>query len=153
MRAQFLLAAGLVIATGAHAGTITLTVDPTDPAAYRNVGAAAASADADRNPGNYYDIRVAAETYTNDFASVVRPMTIEAAAGPVRPLATVPPLDNKGIIITSSSLTVRGLTLEGAAIDDSLGGNGAGIRDQSTGATSLIVENRTASSAIIRTAF
>jgi hypothetical protein len=48
---------------------------------------------------------------------------------------------------------VRGLTFEGAAIDNSLRGNGASIRDQSTGAASMIVESRTTSSAIIRTAF
>ena len=52
-------------------------------------------------------------------------------------------LDSKGIIVTTSSLTVKGLTFEGAAISDALGGNGAGIRDQSNGATTLRVENST----------
>jgi len=139
------LAAGLVMASaGAQAGTIVLTVNnPTDPQTYSSISAAVAAANADLNLDNYYDIKVATGTYTNDFANVLRPMTIEAAGGPVRLLATVPPLFNKGIIVTTSSLTVRGLTFEGAAIDDSLGGNGAGIRDQSAGATTLRVENST----------
>jgi hypothetical protein len=48
---------------------------------------------------------------------------------------------NKAIIVNNSSLTINGLTFEDAAIANSLGGNGAGIRDQSEGKTSLIVEN------------
>jgi hypothetical protein len=46
-----------------------------------------------------------------------------------------------GRLERTSSLTVKGLTLQGAAISDALGGNGAGIRDQSAGATTLRVEN------------
>jgi len=85
---------------GAQAATITLTVNPTDPQTYSSVSAAVAAANADLNLDNYYDIKVATGTYTNDFANVLRPMTIEAAGGPVRLLATVPPLFNKGIIVT-----------------------------------------------------
>ncbi len=150
MRAQVqlvVLAAGLIISTtGVRAGTIILTVDPTDPTAYHSIGAAASFADTDSNLRNYYDIQVTPGTYTNDFSNVTRPMTIEVnpnSSGPVRLLATVAPLFDKGIIVTTSSLTIRGLTFERAAIDNSLGGNGAGIRDQSSGATSLIVENST----------
>jgi len=70
-------------------------------------------------------------------------MTIEAATprSQVLLLATVPPPNLKAIIWTDSSLTVNGLTFEGAAISSSDGGNGAGIRDQSNTATSLVVEN------------
>ena len=70
-------------------------------------------------------------------------MTIEAATpgSQVLLLATVPPPNLKGIISTDSSLTVNGLTFEGAAISNSDGGNGAGIRDQSNTATSLVIEN------------
>jgi hypothetical protein len=72
-------------------------------------------------------------------------MTIEAATpgSQVLLLSTVPPPNLKGIISTDSSLTVNGLTFEGAAIPNSDGGNAAAIRDQSTSATSLIVENST----------
>jgi hypothetical protein len=86
---------------------------------------------------------VAAGIYTNDFTNVTRPMTIEASGGRVALLANGALLQDKGIIVTTSSLTVKGLTLQGAAISDALGGNGAGIRDQSTGATTLRVENTT----------
>src|SRR5206468_3619238 len=79
--------------------------------------------------------------YTNDFPEVTRPMTIESAVAPsrtslIRPVvlnATIPLPNQKGIILTTSSLTVNGLSFQGAMIDDSLGGNGAGIRDQNTG--------------------
>jgi hypothetical protein len=89
-------------------------------------------------------IQVAAGTYTNDFApEITKPLTIEAAGGPVVLNATVPLPNDKGILLTTSSLTVKGLTFQGAQISDALGGNGAGIRDQSPGATTLRVENST----------
>ena len=70
-------------------------------------------------------------------------MTIEAPTprSQVLLLATVPPPNLKAIIWTDSSLTVNGLTFQGAAISSSDGGNGAGIRDQSNTATSLVIEN------------
>ena len=46
--------------------------------------------------------------------------------------ATVPLPNEKGIILADASLEVNGLTFEGAAIASSLGGNGAGVRDQNT---------------------
>jgi hypothetical protein len=138
-----LAAASFILVTGAHAGTITLTVDPNDPTAYQTIAAATSFANADLDAANYYDIKIAPGTYTNDFANVIRPMTIEANGGPVTMLANSALLFDKGIIVTTSSLTVRGLTLQGAAIDNALGGNGAGIRDQSTGATTLRVEDST----------
>jgi hypothetical protein len=133
------LAAGLIIAAaGVRAGTITLTVgDALTPTLF----AAANAANAD--PANDYVVLIPAGTYTNDFARVTRPMTIEASGGPVTLRADGALLDSKGIIVTTSSLTVKGLTFEGAAISDALGGNGAGIRDQSNGATTLRVENST----------
>jgi len=141
-RVQLLLAAGLIIsATGVRAGVITLTVGPTGQ--YASINAATAFADTDTNLNNSYDILVAPGTYTNDFSDVTRPMTIEAATpgSQVLLLATVPPPNLKAIIWTNSSLTVNGLTFQGAAIPSSDGGNGAGIRDQSNTATSLVVEN------------
>ncbi len=144
MRVQpVLLAAGLIIsANGVRANVITLTVGPNGQ--YKSIGAATAAADLDPNLNNNYDIQVAPGTYTNDFSNVTRPMTIEVAPnspGQVVLSATEPLPNEKGIIVTTSSLTVKGLTFEGAEIDNSLGGNGAGIRDQSTTATSLIIEN------------
>jgi hypothetical protein len=144
MRAQFqmtILAAGLIMATaGAQAGTISLTVGD---AATPTLFAAATTANNDPNPANDYDILIPTGTYTNDFALVTRPMTIEASGGPVTLLANGQLLQDKGIIVTTSSLTVKGLTFQGAQISDALGGNGAGIRDQSNGATTLRVENST----------
>ena len=91
-------------------------------------------------------IQVAPGTYTNDFSLVTRPMTIEVdprrAGSPVLLEATVSLPNQKGIILTFASLTVDGLTFLGAMIDNSLGGNGAGIRDQNTAAgATLIVRN------------
>ena len=73
-------------------------------------------------------------------------MTIEAApnsSGAVVLSATEVLPNMKGIILNTSSLTVNGLTFQGAEIAPSDGGNGAGIRDQSTSGTSLIVKNST----------
>jgi hypothetical protein len=114
---------------------------------YQTVSAAVAAADADSNPSNYYVIEVMPGTYTNDFPQVTRPMTIEAnpdyAGQPVVLQATEDLPNQKGIILTFASLVVNGLTFTGAQIDDSLGGNGAGIRDESTGPAHLVVLNST----------
>jgi len=141
-RVQLLLATGLILSANVvRAAVITLTVGPTGQ--FASINAATSFADTDANPNNSYDILVAPGTYTNDFSNVTRPMTIEAATpgSQVLLLATVPPPNLKGIIWTDSSLTVNGLTFQGAAISSSDGGNGAGIRDQSNTATSLVVEN------------
>jgi hypothetical protein len=130
-----------IFTTSVEAGTITLTIDRTDPTAYQTIAAAAAAANADPSAANYYDLKIAPGTYTNDFANVTRPMTIEANGGAVVMQASGALLQDKGIILTTSSLTVRGLILQGAAIDPALGGNGAAIRDQSNQATTLRVEN------------
>jgi len=122
---------------------VVLTVGPTGQ--YSTIAVAVAAADADTNAGHYYDIIVTPGTYINDFPDVTRAMTITANpnyAGQVVLDATEPLPSEKGIILTTASLTVNGLTFEGAEIDNSLGGNGAGIRDQNTGAgASLIVAN------------
>ncbi|MGH7098848.1 MAG: hypothetical protein ACREE4_14460 [Stellaceae bacterium] len=120
---------------------------------YQTISAAVAAADADTDLNNYYVIDVMPGTYTNDFPLVTRPMTIEAGSeirpdggstsGPVVLQATEPLPNEKGIILTTASLTVTGLTFTGAYVDDSLGGNGAGIRDQNTGPASLVIQNST----------
>jgi pectin methylesterase-like acyl-CoA thioesterase len=122
----------------ARAETKVLTVGTSGNFQYRTISAAVAAADADSNPNSYYDIQVAPGTYMNDFSVVTRPITIEVdphkAGNPVLLKATEPLPNQKGIILTFASLTVDGLTFIGAMIDNSLGGNGAGIRDQNTAA-------------------
>lgn len=144
----YLLLATIVFGTcaaQASAATI-LKVGPNGQ--YSTISDAVAAADSDSNPRNYYVIKVTPGTYINDFPHVTRPMTIEvdpAQAGNAVVLQATEPLPNeKGIILDAASLTVKGLTFTGAQIDDSLGGNGAGIRDQNTGSpASLVVLNST----------
>jgi hypothetical protein len=131
--------------TPASAWTI-LTVGPAGQ--YHSISEAVAAADADTNLSHLFEIHVAPGTYMNDFSHVTRPMRImvdPAHAGQQVLLeATVPLPNEKGIILAEASLEVNGLTFKGAAIASSLGGNGAGIRDQITqpGAF-LMVENST----------
>ena len=123
---------GTLLTHSAIAGNVILSVGPTS--LYHTVSAAVAVADADTNPGNYYTVAVAPGTYTNDFPLVTRPMTIETTVigKPVILNATIPLPNQKGIILNLSNLIVDGLTFQGAAISNALGGNGAGIRDQNT---------------------
>lgn len=58
------------------------------------------------------------------------------------------PTGSKGLLtvpsnVSNVTLSVNGLTFENAAISDADGGNGAGIRFQSTGPSSLLVANST----------
>jgi hypothetical protein len=127
---------------------------------YQRIDEAVAVANADTESGgpqpfgggqtqlrNYYTINITPGVYQNDFADVMRPMTIQVdPAFPGKRVilkATIPLPNQKGIIHTTSSLQVNGLVFTGAQIDESLGGNGAGIRDQNPENTpaSLIVEN------------
>lgn len=120
---------------------IILTVGPV--AEYRTVSAAVSAADADTNLNHYYTIDVAPGTYVNDFPDVTRAMTITVnpgASGQSAVLEATEPLPNeKGILLSTASLTVNGLIFEGAEIANSLGGNGAGIRDQNTGNPASLV--------------
>ncbi len=148
MRVRFSLLAlttGLGVfaaAAAAEAGTVVLTVGPGGQ--YKTIAAAVAAADTHANTSDYYDIEVAPGTYTNDFPNVTRPMTIavSSSSGQTAVLKATKALPNeKGIIVTVASLTVNGLTFTGAQIANSLGGNGAGIRDQNTAPATLTVEN------------
>ena len=136
---------GIAAALPAAAKTIVLTVGPAG--AYHQIGTAVAVADGDPNLQDYYDIQVAPGSYANDFARVTRPLTIEVdprQAGRAVVLKATENLPNeKGIILTLASLTVNGLTFTGAKIANSLGGNGAGIRDLNTGPAKLTVLNST----------
>jgi hypothetical protein len=128
----------------ADAATIFIDVGPGGQ--HQTISGAVTAANGDANPDSYYVINVVPGTYLNDFAEVTRPMTIRSdPAFPGRRTilkATVPLPNQKAIILTFASLHVRGLVFEGARIANSLGGNGAGIRDQQTGpGARLVVEN------------
>ena len=110
---------------------------------YQTVSSAVDAANADTDLNNYYDIQVLPGTYTNDFPTVTRPMTIEVdpccAGQSVILNATVDLPNQKGIILSLGSLTVNGLTFTGAHISNALGGNGAGIRDQNTDPSAKLI--------------
>jgi hypothetical protein len=134
---------GMLMPHGAVAGNAILLVGPGQT--YPSVSKAVTAADGDTNPANYYTIEVAPGTYTNDFSTVTRPMTIESISvgQPVVLNATASPPNQKGIILNYSNLTVNGLTFQGSQIPNGSGGNSAGIRDQnvSTATPYLIVLN------------
>ena len=83
------------------------------------------------------DIRIAAGTYLNDFATVVIPLTIEGVGGPVVLQDTILIPNGKAILVIWADVTVRNITFSGAHVFD---GNGAGIRAE-TG--NLIVDGGT----------
>jgi len=86
-----LTAVSLVMAAQARAGTITLTVGS---AATPTLSSAANLADSDLDLSNTYDILIPTGKYVNQFAEVMRPMTIEASGGPVTLSASGQLLDN-----------------------------------------------------------
>jgi hypothetical protein len=144
---HYALAAGIACGLGAVPAFANTVIKVGPGGQYQTISAAVAAADADTDPNHYYVIAVMPGTYINDFPQVTRPMTITAEAAqagrPVILQATENLPNEKGIILTFASLTVRGLVFEGARIDNSLGGNGAGIRDENTGPAHLIVQNST----------
>lgn len=111
---------------------------------YQTIAAAIGAANTDNNLANYYVISVAPGTYTDDTATVTRPMTVEAAQpGSAVILNAASALGNrKGILISLAQLTIDGLTFENANIAANLGANGAGIRaEQGSQAYTLTVRN------------
>ena len=145
LHAALILGAITASTIPAVADTI-LTVGPGGQ--YTTISSAVAAADSDTSPNNYYVIQVMPGRYVNDFPHVTRPMTIEvnpSYLGRAVVLQATQDLPNqKGIILSDANLTVVGLTFTGAHIANSLGGNGAGIRDQNTSnPASLIVRNST----------
>jgi hypothetical protein len=145
LRAIWAVLSVFVASSVSAQSVITLTVG--SGAQYAHITDAVTVANSDGNPGNYYVINLVPSTYVNDFPTVSRPMTIQVdpTFAPQRAIlqATVPLPNEKGIIVTSSSLTVRGLVFTGAQIGNDLGGNGVGIRDQNPDNTpaSLVVDN------------
>ena len=148
MRDLGTLAAALSIFAALSASAqnvITIKVGPGGQ--YARIADAVGVANDDGDSGNYYIINLVPGTYLNDFPTVLRPMTIQAdpAAAPNRAIlqATVPLPNEKGIIVTLASLTIRRLVFTGAQISNDLGGNGVGIRDQTPDGTpaSLVVDD------------
>ncbi len=74
-------------------------------------------------------IVVRAGTYVNDFCTVNANVTILAMGGMVNEVATEPPPNGKGLILTNANLTIRGFSFTGGS-DGSPDGNVAGIRYQ-----------------------
>lgn len=146
MKSLVLVLAMSLLEASALAGEVVISVGPGGQ--YQHLHDAVAVANADPDPGNSYTINLAPGVYLNDFSDpITRPMTIQtdpafAPTGAVLQ-ATTPLPNQKGILLTFSSLTVRGLEITGAYINDSLGGNGAAIRDQNPEGTpaALDVEN------------
>jgi hypothetical protein len=73
-------------------------------------------------------IQVAAGLYVNDFATITTRITIEGVGGMVRMQATEAPPDDKAILTINTDVTIYNMEFFGAALPDSVGGNGAGIR-------------------------
>ena len=75
-------------------------------------------------------INVAAGTYTNDFVTVSKSLTLNAVGGTVTMNATVQPPDGKAILTEGGNgvtVNINGFVFKGAKVPD---GNGAGIRYQ-----------------------
>jgi hypothetical protein len=123
------LLATTILSPPVLADSVTINVGAGEQ--YRTLKQAVAVANAD--PNNVYTIILAPGTYLNDFPdSITSSMTIEGADPTNLPVlkATIALPNQKGIIHTVASLTLRNLEMTGAFIDDSLGGNGAALRDQ-----------------------
>ena len=74
-------------------------------------------------------ILVRAGTYVNDFCTVNTNVTVLALGGMVHEVATVPPPNDKGLIVTNANLTIRGFSFTGGS-DGSPDGNVSAIRYQ-----------------------
>ena len=115
--------------------TITVTVGPSGQ--FSTIGAAAAS----EIPGNSYVINVdPTGVYLNDFAEFGADTVINGNGATVT--ANTPPPNEKGLFWTASSLTINNLSLIAeAGFGISEWGNAALIRDQSSTATTLALNN------------
>jgi hypothetical protein len=111
----------LVIIGGTTATTAqaaVLTVGPTGQM-YKTVASAVAAA----RDGDV--VQVQAGTYTNDFATVNKQISIVGVGGMARLVATQAIPNGKGILVTSKNITLDHLEFSGARVADR---NGAGIR-------------------------
>ena len=120
-RVRLILASALalgMVSAGADAATLTVGAGRQ----FASISAAVATA----RDGDV--IEVAAGTYTNDFATVTRRISIVGVGGLAVLKATTNISNGKGILITRADTTLRRLRFEGARVADQ---NGAGIRYES----------------------
>ena len=127
----------MLVGTANPQTTITVTVGPSGQ--FSTIGAAAAS----EIPGNSYVINIdPTGVYLNDFAEFGADTVINGNGAKIT--ANMPPPNEKGLFWTANSLTINNLSLiaeAGFGISQSLGGNAALIRDQSSTATTLALNN------------
>ena len=113
-----MLSSALVALAGSlPAGAVTLAVGPGKPFA-TIAGAVAAAHDGDV-------VEVQAGTYTNDFATITRQISIVGVGGLARLVATIPIPNGKGIFVIGANAKLERLEFNGARVADR---NGAGIR-------------------------
>ncbi|MBR0670145.1 calcium-binding protein [Neoroseomonas soli] len=79
-------------------------------------------------------IAVQAGTYYNDFATIKTAITIVGVGGMANLVATVPPPNGKGILVTQNDVTVQNLSFSGTKVPDM---NGTGIRHEAGDLTVL----------------
>src|SRR5918992_4466575 len=73
-------------------------------------------------------IEVQAGTYTNQYASINKNITLQGVGGMVKMVSTGLIPNGKGIFITNGNITINNFEFSGAKVADA---NGAGIRYES----------------------
>ena len=115
------------LAAAAAAPARTLTVGAGQQ--YATIAAAIAAAQ------NGDTVQVQAGTYTNDFASISKNITLHGVGGMVNLVATGNISNGKGIFVVNGVVNIDHFSFSGATVAD---GNGAGIRFESG---NLVLEN------------
>jgi hypothetical protein len=110
----------MILAIAPNATAATLTVGTGKQ--YRTLASAVAAA----HDGDV--IQVQAGTYTNDFTTVGKKISIVGVGGMARLVATTTIGNGKGILVTTTDVTVDHIEFAGAKVGDR---NGAGIRYES----------------------
>jgi len=89
---------------------------------YSTIAAAIAAAQ------NGDTINVDAGTYTNDYASIDKDITLQGVGGRVEMVSTGPISNGKAIFVTNGNVTINNFDFSGAQVSDE---NGAGIKEES----------------------
>ena len=79
-------------------------------------------------------IQIQAGTYTNDFATINKSVTLQGVGGMAKLVATTPPPNGKAILTTQANVTLDHIELTGAKVADM---NGAGVRVEGASLTVL----------------